>query len=62
MEPSEWSALSEVKANRSVTLHMVSSLDGFIAKKDNTVSWLDGYADVYEKGVSEDGGERPSAP
>lgn len=49
---------SEMKAKRpTITLHMVSSLDGFIAKKDNTVSWLDGYADVYEKGVSEDGGE-----
>ena len=36
---------------------MVSSLDGFIARKDNTVSWLDGYADVYEGGASEDSGE-----
>ncbi|HEY6443989.1 MAG TPA: dihydrofolate reductase family protein [Candidatus Acidoferrales bacterium] len=41
----------------TVTLHMVPSLDGFIAKKDNTVSWLDGYADVYERGVSEDSGQ-----
>lgn len=30
---------------------MVSSLDGFIAKKDNTVSWLEG-GSVYEAGVS----------
>ena len=37
---------------RSVTLHMVSSLDGFIAKKDNDVSWLDGPGSVYEAGVS----------
>src|SRR5436305_2911 len=37
---------------RTVTLHMVSSLDGFIAKKDNTVSWLDSPGDVYEAGVS----------
>jgi dihydrofolate reductase len=45
----------EPNASRStVTLHVVSSLDGFIAKKDNSVSWLEGYADVYEKGVSED--------
>jgi dihydrofolate reductase len=45
-------------AKRStVTLHMVSSLDGFIANQDNTVAWLDGYANVYEKGVSEGGGE-----
>jgi dihydrofolate reductase len=32
---------------------MVASLDGFIARKDNTVSWLEGSGDVYEKGVSE---------
>ena len=45
----------EVNANRStVTLHMVSSLDGFIAKRDNSVSWLDSSGDVYEGGVSED--------
>jgi dihydrofolate reductase len=37
----------------SVTLHVVSSLDGFIAKKDNSVSWMDSPGDVYEKGVSE---------
>src|SRR5277367_1540897 len=37
---------------RSVTLHMVSSLDGFIAKKDNSVSWLDSTGSVYEAGVS----------
>ena len=35
-----------------VTLHMVSSLDGFIAKKDNSVSWLDSSGSVYEAGVS----------
>ena len=46
---------SEVNANRStVTLHVVSSLDGFIAKKDNSVSWLESPGDVYEEGVSED--------
>ena len=37
---------------RSVTLHMVSSQDGFIAKKDNSVSWLDSPGSVYEAGVS----------
>src|SRR5277367_6845488 len=37
---------------RYVTLHMVSSLDGFIAKKDNTVSWLDSPGSVYEAGVA----------
>jgi dihydrofolate reductase len=35
----------------SVTLHMVSSLDGFIAKEDNSVSWMDSTG-VYEAGVS----------
>ena len=35
-----------------VTLHVVSSLDGFIAKKDNSVSWLHNSAGVYEAGVS----------
>jgi dihydrofolate reductase len=34
-----------------ITLHVVSSLDGFIAKKDNSVSWLDA-GSVYEKGIS----------
>jgi dihydrofolate reductase len=48
----------EVKARRStVTLHVVSSLDGIIAKKDNSVSWLDNTEDVYEKGVSDDSAE-----
>ena len=37
---------------RSVTLHMVSSLDGFIAKKDNSVSWLESTGSPYEAGVS----------
>ena len=35
-----------------VTLHVVSSLDGFIARKDNSISWLDGNGSVYEAGVS----------
>jgi hypothetical protein len=47
----------EVNARRStVTLHVVSSLDGFIAKKDNSVSWMDS-TDVYERGVTDDGAE-----
>jgi len=37
---------------RKITLHMVSSLDGFIAKKDNSVAWLDSPGSVYEAGVS----------
>src|ERR1700761_3183674 len=44
---------SERNANASrVTLHLVSSLDGFIARKDNSVSWLDVQGKVYEAGVS----------
>lgn len=33
-----------------VTIHMVSSLDGFIAKKDESISWME-TADSYEQGV-----------
>ena len=35
----------------TVTIHMVSSLDGIIAKKDNSVSWFETH-DHYEKGVA----------
>jgi dihydrofolate reductase len=35
-----------------ITIHMVSSLDGYIAKKDNSVSWFE-TSDYYEKGVTE---------
>ena len=38
----------------SITLHVVSSLDGFIASNDNSVSWMDTPSDVYEKGVTDD--------
>lgn len=34
-----------------LTIHMVSSLDGIIAKPDNTVSWFE-TTDIYEKGVT----------
>lgn len=34
----------------AITIHMVSSLDGFIAKKDNSVSWFE-TSDYYEKGI-----------
>lgn len=41
-----------------VTMHVVSSLDGFIARKDNSVSWLDSPEDAYQPGVAlEDGAE-----
>ena len=33
-----------------LTIHMVASLDGFIAKKDNSVSWFE-TPDHYEKGI-----------
>jgi dihydrofolate reductase len=33
-----------------ITIHMVASIDGIIAKKDNSVSWFDTQS-VYEKGV-----------
>jgi len=39
-----------------VTIHMVSSLDGIIAKKDNSVSWFES-ADNYENGVAEENAE-----
>ena len=39
-------------AGSRVTLHVASSLDGFIARKDNSVSWLDVNGSVYEAGVS----------
>jgi dihydrofolate reductase len=35
-----------------VTLHVVSSLDGFIANKHNTVDWLQASEGGYEAGVS----------
>ncbi len=41
----------------TITLHVVSSLDGFIAKKDNSVSWMDSSGDVYERGVTDDGAD-----
>src|SRR6201992_3992616 len=34
-----------------ITIHMVSSLDGYIAKKDNSISWFE-TADNYENGVT----------
>src|SRR6267154_4120023 len=39
-----------------VTIHMVSSLDGIIAKKDNSVSWFE-TKDNYENGVAGENAE-----
>src|SRR5258708_35013069 len=39
-----------------VTIHMVSSLDGIIAKKDNSVSWF-ATKDNYENGVAGENAE-----
>ena len=39
-----------------VTIHMVSSLDGIIAKKDNSVSWFES-TDNYENGAAEENAE-----
>jgi dihydrofolate reductase len=36
----------------TITLHLVASLDGFIAKNDNTVGWMDSDG-LYEKGVTD---------
>jgi dihydrofolate reductase len=36
-----------------IIIHMVSSLDGYIAKKDNSVSWFE-TSDNYESGVAEE--------
>jgi len=35
----------------TITIHIVASLDGFIAKKDNDVSWFE-TKDEYDKGVT----------
>jgi dihydrofolate reductase len=40
------------RTGSTITLHVVSSLDGFIARHDNSVSWLDGKGSVYQAGVS----------
>ena len=39
-----------------VKIHMVSILDGIIAKKDNSVSWFE-TTDYYEKGIAEQNAE-----
>lgn len=39
-----------------ITIHMVSSLDGIIAKRDNSISWFD-TSHHYDKGVDEQDSE-----
>ena len=39
-----------VNESPKVTVHMVSSLDGFISKKDNDISWMHS-EDHYKKGI-----------
>jgi dihydrofolate reductase len=39
-------------ARSKITIHMVSSLDGMIAKTDNSVSWFE-TTDYYEKGQAD---------
>ena len=39
-------------SSSTVTMHVVASLDGFIARKDNSVSWLETEGRVYEAGAS----------
>src|SRR5689334_17246199 len=34
----------------TLTIHMVSSVDGFVATKDNSISWFE-TTDHYEKGI-----------
>lgn len=36
----------------TVTLHLVTSLDGFIASRDGSVGWLDSPDDAYPAGIS----------
>ena len=39
-----------MNTNRStVTLHVVSSLDGFIANKDNDIAWMNSSGDVLRR-------------
>jgi dihydrofolate reductase len=39
-------------SSTTVTLHVVSSLDGYIASEDNSIAWMDGPDNTYEPGVS----------
>ena len=46
-----------MSSNPNVTLHMVSSLDGCIAREDGDYSWLDSEPDAYAAGVADDSPE-----
>lgn len=41
-------------ARPTLTLHVCASLDGFIARPDNSVAWLEGHAEHYAAGVADD--------
>jgi dihydrofolate reductase len=48
-------ATNEPNSTRpTVTLHVVSSVDGFIASHDNSIAWLDTTGEVYAQGVTEE--------
>ena len=53
----EWENNMSSATKSTITLHVVSSLDGFIARKDNSISWMDTTGDVYENGVTDDGAD-----
>ena len=37
--------------NLTITIHMVASLDGFIAKSDNSIEWFE-TSDAYDQGIT----------
>jgi len=43
--------MTNARQKPTVTLHLVSSIDGFIARHDNDVSWLE-HTSAYDAGVS----------
>jgi dihydrofolate reductase len=40
------------QATARITIHMAASLDGFIAKQDGSVGWMETAADTFEAGAS----------
>ena len=51
MNPSPYHNSMLASDTFKITIHMVSSLDGYIAKKDNSISWFE-TADKYEQGIN----------